>query len=245
MGSGDESSVRLTIAVPVYNEAGCIVDVMRSCFAVLDQLDGDGEVLVIDDASTDSTPALLAELAAAEPRLRVLRNAENAWLGVFHRRVREHARGEWVFLIGADGEADYFQALEFLEIAERLGVDAVLGYRPTRVYTSYRKIVSRSYNGLVSLCFGARFRDIGWIRLMRRSVFSQIPVYSNSAFADAEQLVAARRKGARFEEVPSEHLPRASGTGSGARLTNVAKAFRDLTLTRLRWFRFDHYYGGD
>lgn len=238
--------------MPAYNEEGGIERAVGEALAALEALppadsgpaeEAAGEVLVVDDGSTDRTPEILARLAAADPRLRVVRHAANQGIGGFNRRMLAEARGEWVFFIGADGEWDAREALRFLEAAEHGGFEAVLGYRRRKRYGLWRSLVSFAFNTLTTVLFGIRIRDAGSIRLLRRELYAPLSLYSQSAFLNAERLLVGRRKGARMLQVPVEHRPRLAGTGGGARLGRVVAAFRDLFLTRLRWFRFVRWYG--
>lgn len=234
--------MRLTISMPVYDEEQAIEAVVEEALSVLDEIDGAGEVVVVDDGSTDRTPEILARIRERDPRLRVLRNENNLGIASFNRRMIEEAFGDWVFFIGSDGEWSCREALRFLELAERFEADGVLGYRAEKRYGPWRRFVSRAFNGLVWMLFGARFHDIGSIRLLRRSLFGGLRLYSESAFLNAERLLVGRRKGARYVEVPVEHRERLGGRGAGARPRRILESFRDLFLTRLRWSRFDRYY---
>lgn len=237
-------SIKLTIAMPAFNEEACVEQTVREALAALDELVGEGEVLVVDDGSVDRTPEILAALAAEDPRLRVITHERNQGIGGFNRDMMAHARGDWVLFTSSDGEFDPHEGVRFLEIAEQEGADAVLGYREdlNEQYTPARKVVSRSFNALTYLCFGTRFRDIGSTRLLRRELFQPLELYSHSAFINAERLLAGRRKGARIVEVPTEHRRRRAGVGGGAKPRRVVEAVRDLLRTRARWFRFDRYY---
>jgi glycosyltransferase involved in cell wall biosynthesis len=235
--------VRLTIAMPAYNEQDCVEAAAREALAVLDQVDGGGELLVVDDGSTDGTAAILDRLAAADRRVRVVRHERNRGISGFNRAMMDEARGDWVLFTSSDGEFDPREALRFRALAERAGADAVLGYRQEKNYDPWRQAVSFSFNALTFVCFGTRFIDIGSTRLLRRAAFAGIPLHTHSAFLNAERLLAGRRRGARILQVPTVHRPRLAGVGGGARPRKVAQAIRDLALTRLRWFRFDHYYG--
>ncbi len=66
---------RITIVVIGYNDAAHVADAVRSALA---QGEAVAEVIAVDDASQDDSPAVLAALAAGEPRLRVLRRAHNS-----------------------------------------------------------------------------------------------------------------------------------------------------------------------
>lgn len=236
-------SIRLTIAMPAFNEAGAIEKVVDEALAVLDDLDGTGEILVVDDGSTDRTPQILRTLAERDPRVRVVRNETNRGIRAFNQQMLQSARGEWVFYISSDGEFDPREALRFLDLATGQSLDAVLGYRTGKQYTIYRRIVSWTFNTLVWALFAVRFTDIGAVRLLRRSAYAPIRLYCRSAFINAERLLVGRRRGARFAELPVTHRKRLAGKGAGSRPAKVLAAFRELVTTRCRWLFFAHYYG--
>jgi len=94
---------RTTIIVPARDEERSIETCVRSLLA---QEWVDHDVIVLDDRSTDGTPAILARLAREDPRLRVLRGAElpEGWVGkpwALHQAAR-HARGAWLLFTDAD-----------------------------------------------------------------------------------------------------------------------------------------------
>ena len=234
--------MRLTISMPVHNEEGSIVAVLERARAVLDRLDGDGEILVVDDGSDDETPLLVREQASQDSRIRVETLPENRGIAVFNRRMIDGARGDWVLFISSDGEFAPEEAPRFLDIAEEQQADAVLGVRKEKRYTPYRRLISWCFNALVWLSFGRRFQDVGSMRLLRRSVFQPIPLYCQSAFLNAERILAGARRGAVIVETLVDHHPRTSGRGRGSRPSKVLAATLDLAATRLRWFRFRRYY---
>jgi glycosyltransferase involved in cell wall biosynthesis len=94
------SAPLVSILVPTYNGERFLKKALRSA---LEQSHKEIEVLVGDDASTDSTPEILAAVAASDPRVRVIRHDGN--LGAFDNPIRllEAARGEYVkFLMHDD-----------------------------------------------------------------------------------------------------------------------------------------------
>ena len=67
---------RVTVVIPVFNQVACTDACLRAVFATWPP-SLEGEVLVVDDASSDETPAVLARWMQREPRLRSLRQADN------------------------------------------------------------------------------------------------------------------------------------------------------------------------
>jgi hypothetical protein len=88
---------RFTVIVPAYNAAGTIERCLRS---ILDQTFGDFELIVVDDASTDSTAAIVASLS--DSRVRLIRGERNAGPSVCRNRALRSARGISVLFADAD-----------------------------------------------------------------------------------------------------------------------------------------------
>lgn len=95
------SSPRVSVIIPVYNRARLVREAVESVRA---QTIPDLELIVVDDGSTDDTPAVLAELAAAPPdgRLTVRRIAHDGHPGAVRNRGAERARGRYLAFLDAD-----------------------------------------------------------------------------------------------------------------------------------------------
>lgn len=70
--------------------------------SVLDQTLGDLELIVVDDASSDASVAILEEIAARDPRLRVIAQSRNLGPGGARNRALAVARGEWISVADSD-----------------------------------------------------------------------------------------------------------------------------------------------
>lgn len=88
---------RVTVCIPVFNGEPYIAEAIRS---VLDQTFADFEVLVSDNASTDSTVDIV--LGFADPRVRLLRNETNIGAGRNYNRLLDEARGDFIKVLSAD-----------------------------------------------------------------------------------------------------------------------------------------------
>lgn len=91
----------VSVIIPVYNRARLVREAVESVRA---QTARDFELIVVDDGSTDDTPAVLAELAAATPhgRLTVQHIAHDGHPGAVRNRGAEQARGRYLAFLDAD-----------------------------------------------------------------------------------------------------------------------------------------------
>ena len=219
----------LSVVVPVYNEEGAIETLVDDLGSVLTPLFDELQVIVVDDASTDETPAILARLAHDRPWLHVERVAVNAGHGPAVVRGLESARADWVFQIDSDGQ---FVVAELpLLWARRDDSDLVLGIRQNRRDPTHRLLLTRAVRAAASLLVGARMRDVNTpFRLLRRSVWEDLqPLIGPSTLApNIFVAVGARVRGWRVVELPATHRPRVTGTGSLRALRLVRFSLRAL-----------------
>ncbi len=238
---------RLTFFFPAYNEEENAAEtVQRALDEIGPMVDGSIEVLIVNDGSTDQTPAIADELAAADPRVRVHHQANQGYGGAL-RSGFTHARGE---LIGfSDGDLQ-FDLREMSRLLKRLGdaerpVDAVIGFRIKRRDPPHRIFIAKSYNAIVSAAFGLRVRDIDCaMKLFRREVFDGLPLDADSPFLSAELLIKLRGRGTPMAQVGVNHFPRAAGTNTGASFRKIMRTFRDIGKLRWAlWTRRSHVLG--
>jgi glycosyltransferase involved in cell wall biosynthesis len=216
----------LTIAIPAYNEAATIAAVVREALVVGQRVCGALEVVVCDDGSHDDTAAIVAALAAADARVRLLRRHRNRGIEASIRALYAAARSTWVFLISADQQWPMTSLLEMAEAAGA-GADLVVGVRVGKraVYSPYRRALSWSYEQIVR-ALGAPGGDPGSIKLGRRALLHR-PVVARGVFAEGERLIRGAREGARIAEVAVEFRARRSGVATGARRQVVVRAALD------------------
>ena len=143
---------------------------------VLEALGRDYEVLVVDDGSRDTTPALLDKARRDWRRLRVLRLRVNAGHQAALSAGLVRARGRWVATIDADLQ-DPPETIEvMLAEAERTGADVVYGVRSDRSSDSFfKRATARAYYRTIRRLVGGHVpADAGDFRLMSRATVDAI-----------------------------------------------------------------------
>jgi glycosyltransferase involved in cell wall biosynthesis len=226
---------RLTFFFPAYNEQENIEQTVERALAEIGPLVPSIEVLAVDDGSTDRTPQLADELAAADPRVRVFHQPNRGYGGAL-RAGFEHASGELICFSDGDLQFDLREMSRLLErlADERKPVDAVIGYRIKRRDPFHRIFIAKTYNAIVSVAFGLRVRDIDCaMKVFRREVFDGLRLDANGPFLSAELLIKLRARGGHMAQVGVNHYPRAAGTNTGASFKKILRTFRDLA--KLRW----------
>ena len=111
MASGGAPCV--SVVIPAFNAEADIEIAIRSAQA---QTLSDLEVIVIDDASTDSTASLVEALAAQDSRITLLRNPANIGQAASRNRGLMAARGDWIAILDADDSFEPARLSVLLEL---------------------------------------------------------------------------------------------------------------------------------
>ena len=113
---------RVSVVIPCYNSA---CSVRRAIDSVLIQTCQDFELIVVDDASTDQTAAILQQSMAADPRIRIILNERNSGPGAARNRGINASRGQWIAFLDSDDWYEPERLEKLLGEAERDGAKLV------------------------------------------------------------------------------------------------------------------------
>lgn len=216
----------LSILVPAYNEEASLESVVDDLLAVVPKVALESEILIIDDGSTDQTPAIADRLSASHSGVRAIHHPRNLGFGAVQRTGFSQTKLPFITLVPGDGQFPASDLSRFLPYAGE--ADIVLGYRTHRADSLQRRLQTAVFRWVTHRMLGLNFRDINWVKLYRREAITGVEIRSRKIGADAEVLVQVLARGGRVREVEVSYVPRQSGVASGARLWVVFQTVVEL-----------------
>ncbi|MCB9766572.1 MAG: glycosyltransferase family 2 protein [Candidatus Omnitrophica bacterium] len=191
-----------SVLVPAFNEAQTIhevVDAIRSQHP-------DFEVIVIDDASTDSTGDLAEEAGA-----NVIRRKTNQGYGAALKEGLRQAKGEFVLFMDADGQ---HRAEELSKLIEEIeGADMVVGSRPKEILVRSRSWGKKFLAWIANYLSRQEIPDLnsGFRILRKEAALSYLPILPNGFSLTTTITLAMLKDGREVRYVPIEGSPRKGG----------------------------------
>lgn len=233
----------LSIVIPIHNEEPAILPLYDKLTAVLERVGRPYEILFVDDASTDRSFDLLANLVETDPRLKVIRLRRNFGQTAALAAGFDEAQGDIVISLDGDLQHDPEDIPALLAKIDE-GYDIASGWRKDRVDNAVtRKLPSRVANWLMAKISGLNLRDFGTtFKAYRADILEHINLYGElHRFIPA----LASLYGARVAEVPIRNVPRLAG-GSHYGLGRTFRVLFDLITMRflLKYYtRPMHFFG--
>ena len=210
----------IAIAMPVYNEEGCIADVVRSWLSILDTagfFNQTGRLVVVNDGSKDGTGPILDELARKDTRLHVVHQKNgghgSAVLRAYHECIELGAT--WIFQVDSD---DQFEPSDFFKLWNRRQASHFsLGFRQKRFDALHRLVITRMVRMSLFVMFGVWLWDSNipfrlFSAVWLRKALNLVPesVFAPNIFLTV--LGAASDQNLGF--IPIEHRDRRTGVVS-------------------------------
>lgn len=208
---------RTVVVIPTYNERETIRQLMPQVLAATDC-----QVIVVDDDSPDGTAAVVAEMAAADPRVHLVNHRPKMGIGPAYKegfRAALALEPDLVIQMDADGSHPPAMLPEFVKLAA--DNDLVLGSRYLHGITVVnwpieRILISYFGNAYVRRVAGLRITDTtGGFRCMRRELLERLGiehVRANGYGFQIELNYRLARAGANVMEIPFFFSDRRRGT---------------------------------
>ena len=233
----------LSIVVPIHNEELSILPLYDRLSTVLAAVGRAYEIVFVDDASTDRSFELMANLAQTDPRLKVVRLRRNFGQTPALAAGFDQAKGE--IIIAMDGDLQHApEDIPALLAKIDEGYDIASGWRKERVDNAItRKFPSRVANWMMARASGMDLRDFGTtFKAYRAEVLRDIHLYG-----ELHRFIPALASfyGARVAEVPIQNTVRSTGDSHYGLSRTFRVLFDILTIRFLLKYstRPMHFFG--
>ncbi len=223
----------ISIVLPGYNEADNIDAMLAQVQTVLDKLGRRGEIIYVDDGSTDNSRQKLEAARERFPNLRPYYHRTNFGQSAAILSGVRQARGELVITMDSDLQNDPDDIPAMIELLEREKADAVCGVRQKRQDSRMKLFSSRVANRVRHWALKDNITDAGCaLRVMRRAALEQLPAF-RALHRFLPTILGIH--GYKVIEMPIHHRARQAGVskyGVGNRIWVGI-----LDIYGLRWYR--------
>jgi len=212
-----ERGMKLSVVMPAQNEEGSVGATVEGLVAALE---GDGieyEIVVVNDDSTDSTEAVVAEIGARNPRVRVHRSHYERGFGMAIRAGLDVYQGDAVAIVMADASDDPRDLVRYHRLLEE-GWDCAFGSRfmpgaEIHDYPRLKLLINRLANQFIRILFRHRYNDTtNAFKAYRRETIDTIqPLLSKHFNLTVEMPLKAIVRGHTYAVVPTSWTNRTSG----------------------------------
>ncbi len=222
----------ISLVVPAYNEEAGLAATITRCQTVLQECTEDYEIVILDDCSKDRTVEIMEKLRSEDPaHIRTLRHETNRGIAVTFEDLYKAATKDYVFLIPGDGEYPPEALRDAMPLLK--DCDIVVCRRVHKNYTPYRHMISSAYRWLTTILFGVELYDPGTTKIVKREIYTSVPVTCKSVYVEAERMIRAVKRGYKLTKIDIVQQTRKGGVARGARLQTVWNAALDIP--RLWW----------
>src|SRR5688500_4657301 len=223
-----QPSPELSLFLPVLDEQENLRPMHAKIRGALDTLGKSAEVIFVDDGSTDRSLEILKEIAADDPRVRVISLRRNYGQTAAMSAGIDAAKGSILIPMDADLQNDPADIKRLLDKLDE-GYDVVSGWRKNRRDKLIsRKIPSQIANRVISWIGGVPLHDYGCsLKAYRRDVIQDVKLYGEMhRFIP----IYAAWAGARVTEIPVDHHARTMGKSKYGISRTIKVVFDLITI---------------
>ncbi len=218
-----EPRLRLSVVIPCLNEAENIEQCVDRSREVLAAEGIDGEVIVVDNNSTDGSGEIAARAGA-----KVIRERRPGY-GAAYLAGLEAARGEYIVMLDADLTYDFDEIPRFLAKMEA-GADMVIGDRMDNIQPGampwlHRYVGNPLLTGLLNLFFQTGVTDAHCgMRSVRADVLDRLDLRTTGMEFASEMVIRASKENLQIDQIAIEYHPR----GGESKLSSFRDGWRHL-----------------
>lgn len=224
--SRSEKGITLSVCVPAFNEESslkeAVVDLISQILPAVNEL----EVIVVDDASIDSTPQIAEDLAEEFKEVKVIHHKKNSGIGACFRSALELAEKEYFSWFPADYENDPQELLECLHSVkeDRIVTSHHQGEDPRPFI---RRFISRSYTWFLNRCFNLNLKYYNGLTIFPTTLLKEVDLICNGFTVFAEAIIKVISQGCKVVELSAPLKKRIQGKSKAFTISSFIRMGRE------------------
>ena len=231
----------LSVMIPAFNEERTLELILRH---VLDQPEV-GEVIAVDDGSTDGTWSILSRFAGEDPRVRAFRLGTNQGKGAALRRAVEEVRMPFALVQDADLEydpRDYPTLLQPLDEGRADVVYGVRGFAGQTAFSFWFVMGNKAVTFAANILFDCYISDLeSGYKALRSDLWRRLNLQGTRFDIEPDITARVLRLGYRIHEVPIRYYARSRAEGKKLTWLDGLRAI--VVLVRLRLATYKGLFG--
>jgi len=228
----ESMSYTISLVAPAYNEEGLIAEFLDKSIKAFHNHNLKGEILIVNDASTDKTKDILNKYAQKSKLVKVIHNQKNlgltgaSWIGF------QRASSDIIVFLPSDLGSDPQEDIPILLKPFSEGYDMVVGWKQGKRENFVKQAISRSFNWFARLIFQVSYHDLGWIKAFKKEVIQEINLRSDW---HRYFTIFAAKQGFKIKEVKTNYRPRKAGKSKFGvlGLVRIPGAFFDMISVKM------------
>lgn len=224
----NRSTPSLAVIIPCFNEANSILSVIQKTQNTFTQYGISGEIIVVDDGSTDNTSQVVLSAKINFNNVKLLTNSTNVGIGGSFWLGNSNTSCDYIVLIPGDDEIEPSDTLRYYYLANQ--IDLIIPFiMNIEVRSMYRRIISSLYRFIINISFGTSLNYTNGSVIYNRCVLKTVTLTTTGFLYQTELLIKLVRAGYLYCEMP-HFLSQNRVSGKSKALSiqsfiNVAKAY--------------------
>ena len=212
----------ITVIIPALNEEKNILSAIHNVLTAFSDCDISGEIIIINDGSTDRTETLVRDRMYNDNRIRLITHDRPLGIGASFWDGVDSAHADVVVLIPGDDENIPQEIFRYYALLQ--DVDMVIPFVSNKEARSqFRNILSTIYHFVIKVTFQINLKYTNGTVLYRKSVLNALELRNKSFFFQTDILLRGMRQGRRFREVPYKIGTRKQGSSNAFTLFSFAQ----------------------
>lgn len=218
-------SYKITVIMPALDEELCLEASVANVLSGFLRFDLCGELIIVNDGSSDRTAAIANELGQINDCVKVLHHKTPEGVGASFRDGLLHANGEMVVYLPGDGENDAAEILRYLSLMDHVDIVVPFAINPG-VRGWCRRLLSVAYHRIVHFTSSLSLNNLNGNVIYRKSILDKIQLNSRGFFFQAEILLKTVARGYLYAEVPTVQRVRIGGKSKSITILSLLEVAR-------------------